>query len=116
MTTDTNIDNGQKVIPIYDKTLTLTMDKKSYSLRSIYCTCMYICMCKQVGNSGCPLTELAANRPAVSTQTEISGLCLSQPSGKKLELSGVTIPLFTSHGEFLGLSRKTSQLSKSCDR
>jgi hypothetical protein len=28
----------------------------------------------------------------------------------------VTILLFTSHGEFLGLSKETSQLSKSCDR
>jgi hypothetical protein len=27
MTTDTKIDNGQKVIHIYDKTLKLTMDK-----------------------------------------------------------------------------------------
>ena len=30
MTTDTKIDNWQKVIPIYDKTLKLTMDKKWY--------------------------------------------------------------------------------------
>jgi len=73
MTKDPKIDNEQKVIPIYDKTLKLTMDKKWYNLRSIYCTCMYICMCKQVDNYGCPLTELAANRPTVaifSTQTD----------------------------------------------
>ena len=73
MTTYTKIDNRKKVIPIYDKTLKLTMDKRWYSLRSIYCTCMYICMCKPVDNYGCPLTELAAHRPAVaifSTQTD----------------------------------------------
>ena len=62
-------------------------------------------------------SELAANRPAVaifSTQTD--DFRLSPPSGKKLGLSRVTILLFTSHGEFLGLSKEMSQLSKSCDR
>ena len=42
MTADTKIDNGQKVIPIYDKTLKLTIDKKWYSLRSIYCTYFFL--------------------------------------------------------------------------
>ena len=62
---------------------------------------------------------LAANRPVVaifSTQTDDFRFALSASSGKNLGLSRVTILLFTSHGEFLALSKETSQLSKLCDR